>query len=65
MTRSIALAAAAATLALTVSACGGTSSGGSTTGAAANPNAPEQNPAGDIPDNQAFIDYPAPSGRSR
>lgn len=61
VTRSIALAAAAATLALTVAACGGTS-GGSTPGAAANPNAPEQNPAGDIPDNQAFIDYPAPSG---
>lgn len=61
--RSIALTAAAAALALTASACGGgASSGTSTPGSAANPNAAEQNPAGDIPDNQAFIDYAAPSG---
>lgn len=55
--------AAAAGLALTAAACGGTSSagsGGST--AAANPNAPEQNPSGDIPDNQAFVAYTPPSG---
>ena len=33
-----------------------------TTSAADNPNAPEVNPAGDIPDNQVFVEYAPPSG---
>ena len=33
-----------------------------TTAAANNPNAPEVNPAGDIPDNQVFVEYAPPSG---
>lgn len=65
MRRSRAAAAlvAAAALAVTVSACGGTSSGAATgSGSSVNPNAPEQNPSGDISDNQAFVAVTAPSG---
>jgi hypothetical protein len=41
--------------------CGtSSSSGGSTSATAADPNAPEVSPAGDIPDNQAFVPYTAP-----
>jgi hypothetical protein len=46
--------------ALGVAACGGASSGGSTASGpapAANPNAPEKSPPGDIPDNQAYVAY--------
>lgn len=69
------VAAAATALALVVGAC--SSGGGSktavsrnpnpppsavpTTAGGANPNAPEVNPAGDIPDNQAFVAYAPPS----
>jgi len=53
------LAAGAAALALVTAGCGsGSSSGGST----AKPNAPEVNPAGDIPDNQAYVAYTPPGG---
>jgi hypothetical protein len=55
------LALAAAAVALGLAACGSSSSGGSSSSKAANPNAPEVSPAGDIPDNQAFVRY-APSG---
>jgi hypothetical protein len=34
-----------------------------TTAPADNPNAPEINPAGDIPDNQVFVAYTPPTGR--
>src|SRR4051812_23474621 len=44
--------------ALALSACGG---GSSSQSAAPNPNAKEQSPPGDIPDNQAFVRY-TPSG---
>lgn len=62
-----ALAAAAALLALGggVAAGCGSSSGpgpGSGGGSAANPKAPEVNPAGDIPDNQAYVAYAPPGG---
>jgi hypothetical protein len=45
-------------LAVAIGACGGNSSQSSH---APNPNAKEQSPAGDIPDNQAFVRY-TPSG---
>jgi hypothetical protein len=60
------LAAVAAVLALAVAGCGGSSSkssaGKTSTGAsnAANPNAPEVSPQGDIPDNQAYVPYSPP-----
>jgi hypothetical protein len=53
-------AAAAATLLLAVAGCGGSSPSGG--GAKpVDPNGAEVNPAGDIPDNQAFVAY-SPSG---
>jgi hypothetical protein len=53
-----ALIAGLAILVLGAAGCGGSSSKSS--GAAANPNAPEVSPAGDIPDNQAFVAYSPP-----
>ncbi len=51
-----------AALVLAAAGCG--SSGGnqssSSSGGAANPNAPETSPAGDIPDNQAYVRYSPP-----
>ena len=45
--------------------CGSSSSngtaGGASGGSAVNPNGPEVNPAGDIPDNQAYVAYRPPS----
>lgn len=59
----------AVALAMTLAACSGSAATQSTTApttattaAGVNPNAPEVNPAGDIPDNQVFIPYQAPSG---
>lgn len=53
------VAASAAVLVLAAAGCGGSSSsGGAST--APNPNAAEVNPAGDIPDNQAFVAYSPP-----
>jgi hypothetical protein len=50
--------------AVVVAGCGSSSGSGSGSGStAANPNAPENSPAGDIPDNQAFVAY-APPGAS-
>jgi len=46
-------AAAGVILALGLTACGGSSS-------KPNPNAPEKNPPGDIPDNQAFVRFSVP-----
>jgi hypothetical protein len=48
-------------VAVLLAGCGGSSSSGGTK--AANPNAKETLPPGDIPDNQAFVAY-APSGAS-
>jgi hypothetical protein len=61
------LAAGAVMLVLGAAGCGGisssSSSGGGESGqAAAKPNAPEVNPAGDIPDNQVYVRYAPPSG---
>jgi hypothetical protein len=54
-------ACAAGAVILTIAAgCGGTASSGG--GQAADPNGPEVNPAGDIPDNQAFVRYAPPGG---
>jgi hypothetical protein len=58
------LIACAVCAAFVVAACGSSSgSGSSSTSKAANPNAPEHSPPGDIPDNQAFVAY-APAGAS-
>ena len=55
------LAAGAAVLALVAAGCGAASSSGGSAPAPVDPNAAEVNPAGDIPDNQAFVAY-TPSG---
>src|SRR3954466_305506 len=53
--------AGALAAALGVAACGGSSSGGGgSTAAGPNPNAPENSPPGDIPDNQAYVAYTPP-----
>jgi hypothetical protein len=63
MSKRAALAAGAAIVAIGAAGCGASSSSGggqaSTTPAA---NAPEVNPAGDIPDNQAYVAYAPPGG---
>jgi hypothetical protein len=55
-----------ASLVVALAACGGGSSTNSsratTTVRGVDPNATEVNPAGDIPDNQAFVGYTIPSG---
>ena len=58
MSKRTVVVATAAILAVGAAGCGASSS--SSTGqptTAANPNAPEVNPAGDIPDNQAYVPY--------
>jgi hypothetical protein len=58
-------AAALLVVAATAVAGCGSSSGsgpGNSSAAAANPNAPESSPAGDIPDNQAYVPYRLASG---
>ena len=62
-----AVGAAAAVLALGVAGCGASSSpgapaasGGAGQTKAVNPNLPEVDPAGDIPDNQAYVAYAPP-----
>ncbi|MGI8511053.1 MAG: hypothetical protein ACR2NH_00305 [Solirubrobacteraceae bacterium] len=63
-TRTI-LATAAAVVALGAAGCGASSGGGSNASKPADPNAPEVSPAGDIPDDQAFVAYsPRGSGFS-
>ncbi|MEA2255100.1 MAG: hypothetical protein QOG35_1145 [Solirubrobacteraceae bacterium] len=67
-----ALAVAAVALAMTAAACGSsssssstpakTSTGGGQASKPVDPNAPETSPAGDIPDNQAFVAYSPPGG---
>src|SRR5262245_28306010 len=70
-----AVAAAAVGLALVLGACGSnrpaagpastqarTTTPATTAQAGVNPNGPETNPAGDIPDNQVFVDYTPPAG---
>ena len=71
MVRRALAAAVVAGLALLAGACGtgaGNPYGGSTATtasppSAASPNAPEVNPAGDIPDNQVFVPYRPPGAR--
>jgi hypothetical protein len=68
-----ALSAGAVALAMTAAACGSssssssstpptTSAGGGQTSKPVSPNAPETSPAGDIPDNQAYVAYSPPGG---
>ena len=63
MSRRSALAAVAAAIALGGAGCGSSASSPSSAStpsapaSEADPNAPEVNPAGDIPDNQAFVAY--------
>jgi hypothetical protein len=56
-----ALAAAAVLFALGAAACGSSSSGGSSTKGSA-PKTKEVSPAGDIPDNQAYVAFTPPGG---
>jgi hypothetical protein len=57
------LATGVAVLALGVVGCGaGSSSGGGQAAKPVNPNGAEANPAGDIPDNQAYVAYMPPGG---
>jgi hypothetical protein len=64
------LAVGAVGVALVAAACGSSSSGsggsssggGGSTAKSPNPNAPEASPAGDIPDNQAYVPYSPPQG---
>ncbi len=62
--RRITIAASVAVLAVGAAGCGGSTSGSSggagTAAKAAGPAAPEVNPAGDIPDNQAYVPYTLP-----
>src|SRR5882757_7336303 len=53
--------AATAAVALGVAACGSSSKSPSAT-KTVNPNGPEVSPAGDIPDNQAYVAYSPPAG---
>ncbi|MEA2221261.1 MAG: hypothetical protein QOJ35_3887 [Solirubrobacteraceae bacterium] len=59
-------AAGAAALAVGIAGCGGSSSPGASRGGSqtttVDPNAPEVSPAGDIPDNQAYVAYSPPGG---
>jgi len=58
------LSAFAVCVAVAAAACGSTSGSGSTSSTkASDPNAPEHSPAGDIPDNQAFVAYAPPGAR--
>jgi hypothetical protein len=56
------LAAGVAIVAIGAAGCGGSSSPSQSAGQPADPNAAEVNPAGDIPDNQAFVPYALPGG---
>jgi hypothetical protein len=64
MSTRAAIAAGAAIAALFAAGCGGSPSptAGGHSATAANPNAPEVNPPGDIPDNQAYVAYAPPGG---
>ena len=63
MSKCAALAAVAAIVAIAVAGCGASSSsGGGQAAKSVNPNGAEVNPAGDIPDNQAFVPYAPPGG---
>ncbi|MBI5104424.1 MAG: hypothetical protein HZB46_05460 [Solirubrobacterales bacterium] len=57
-----ALAATAAILAIGAVGCGGSSATKAKSSAPVDPNAAEVNPAGDIPDNQAFVRFTPPGG---
>jgi hypothetical protein len=56
------LAAGAVLLALGAAACGSSSSGSGSSTQAPNPNTKESSPAGDIPDNQAYVAFTPPGG---
>jgi hypothetical protein len=64
MSKRAALAAGAVIVAIGAAGCGASSSagGGGQASQSSNTNAPEVNPAGDIPDNQAFVAYVPPGG---
>lgn len=54
------MVASSVALSLALAACGSSGPGSST--ATVDPNTVEVNPAGDIPDNQAFVPYTVPTG---
>src|SRR5689334_4793250 len=49
-------------VAMAAAGCGSSSSGGTQSQTAVNPNSKEVSPPGDIPDNQAFVAYSPPGG---
>jgi hypothetical protein len=64
--RLLPLLAGGAAVALAAAGCGGSSSGDGSSAAsttAVNPNSAEVSPAGDIPDNQAYVAYTPPGAR--
>src|SRR4051794_355078 len=62
MSKRAAFAAGAAIVAIGAAGCGASSSTGGEASKPSNTNAPEVNPAGDIPDNQAYVAYAPPGG---
>jgi len=56
------LAAGAVAVAIAAAGCGSSSSSSGSQASKPNPSAPEVNPAGDIPDNQAYVRYAPPGG---
>ncbi len=63
MSKRAALAAGAVIVAIGAAGCGASSSaGGGQASKPSNTHAPEVNPAGDIPDNQAYVAYAPPGG---
>jgi hypothetical protein len=62
MSNRAALAAGAAIVVIGAAGCGASSSSGGQASKTPAANAPEVNPAGDIPDNQAYVAYAPPGG---
>jgi hypothetical protein len=62
MSKRAALAVGAVIVVIGAAGCGASSSGGGQASKPSNTNAPEVNPAGDIPDNQAYVAYAPPGG---
>jgi hypothetical protein len=62
MDRRIPLHIAGAALTVLLAACGTTATSATAPSGTADPHAPEANPPGDIPDNQAFVPYSPPGG---
>jgi len=62
MSKRVVLSTGAVAIAVAAAGCGVSASGGGQSATPPNPNAPEVSPAGDIPDNQAFVPFAPPGG---